>query len=88
MLVLSSLLRGYALSILWGWFVVPVFGLPRLSVLQAIGIAMVVGFLTHQTDEYKDNDKSTKERMIEAVILAILTPLFALFFGYIVHSFM
>jgi hypothetical protein len=48
LVVLSTLLRGYALSVLWGWFMVPTLGLPHLSVAQAIGIAIVVSFLTYQ----------------------------------------
>ena len=33
---------GFTLSVLWGWFVVPAFGLSALSVAQAYGIALVV----------------------------------------------
>jgi len=48
-MVVSCLLRGWVLSILWRWFMVPTLGLPALSVPQAIGIALVVGMLTHQS---------------------------------------
>jgi len=45
-----------ALSVLWGWFLVPVFNLPPPSVAQAIGIALVVTCRTnHQKlDLYLD----------------------------------
>ena len=45
-----------ALSVLWGWFLVPVFNLPPPSVAQAIGIALVVTYRTnHQKlDLYLD----------------------------------
>lgn len=40
--------QGWVLSILWGWFAVPIFHLPRISVSAAIGIALIFGVLTHQ----------------------------------------
>lgn len=42
LLILSSVLNGWVLSILWGWFLVPTLKLPPLTVVQAIGIAMVI----------------------------------------------
>lgn len=35
---------GYVLSVMWGWFVAPL-GVPSLSVAQAVGIMLLVGFL-------------------------------------------
>jgi hypothetical protein len=76
---------GYVLSVLWRWFVVPWFGLAPLSVVQAIGLALVIGFLTHQhiKNDYED---STTE-LIYQIAMAIFRPAFALFFGWIVKSF-
>lgn len=33
---------GLTLSVLWGWFVVPLFALPTLTIAQAYGIALVL----------------------------------------------
>lgn len=33
---------GLTLSVLWGWFVVPLFALPALSIAHAYGIALVL----------------------------------------------
>lgn len=46
--VICAMLEGWALSVLWGWFVVPVFGLPHLRIPVAIGIALLVGMVTHR----------------------------------------
>lgn len=43
--IASMLLNGYAFSVLWGWFIVPVFGVPALSVMQAVGIATLISML-------------------------------------------
>jgi hypothetical protein len=44
-----SLYRGFVLSKLWLWFVVPVFGSRAISVAQGAGLCMVVVFLTWAT---------------------------------------
>ncbi len=36
----AALWNGLALSILWGWFIVPVFSLPALSVASAAGVSL------------------------------------------------
>ncbi len=47
---LSSLVHGWALAKLWGWFVVKTFPtLPVLTVLQAIGISLVVSVFFSST---------------------------------------
>lgn len=40
--------NGLAVLVLWAWFVVPVFGLPALSIAQAYGLALLVGLRTHR----------------------------------------
>ncbi|OGL32324.1 hypothetical protein A3F64_03165 [Candidatus Saccharibacteria bacterium RIFCSPHIGHO2_12_FULL_42_8] len=86
---ISSILNGWVLSILWGWFVVPTFDAPDISVVQAIGLALVVRFLTHSRSiEESDDSMSKEEKLQKAAIVAIASPLFALFFGWIVHFFM
>lgn len=44
-LVALSVGYGWALSVLWGWFVVPTFNLPQLSVPVAIGLTMTARLL-------------------------------------------
>jgi hypothetical protein len=50
--------RGYVFSLLWAWFAVPIFGFAPLSIAQAIGVMVVVSFMTyHRTwNEAKDKD--------------------------------
>lgn len=91
LMVISSIFNGYALSVLWGWFVVPVFHLPELSIVPAIGIAMVVSYLTYQEnncEKEKEERGSFGEVIMLGTMAAIIKPLFALFFGWIVHLFM
>jgi len=41
-LVWGAFWAGLAASVLWGWFVVPIFGLPAIGVAQAYGLALVL----------------------------------------------
>ena len=79
----AAILRGYVLSVLWSWFVIPTFSLPPLSIPVAIGIGLILAFTTHQTS-IKKEDKSAGERFADAII----NPLMLLLIGWIVTLFM
>jgi hypothetical protein len=80
--VLSAMFSGYALSVLWAWFIMPQFGLSALSVSNAIGLSMTVRYLTHQ-------DSTTENRgYVEGFALAFMQPALVLFFGWIVTFFL
>ncbi|TAL42349.1 MAG: hypothetical protein EPN91_08195 [Salinibacterium sp.] len=55
--VVTALVRGWAVAKLWGWFVVPVFGLPLLSYAAAFGLALLTGLLTHQIQTAKEDER-------------------------------
>jgi len=81
MILVATLLRGWALSVLWGWFVVPIFGVPALGIAQAIAVAMVVSMLTHQYVPSKEKDTWGPWAQI------FLAPLFAVGIGWIVKQY-
>jgi Na+(H+)/acetate symporter ActP len=81
LMVASSIWSGYVLSILWGWFIVPTFGLPMLSIPVAIGLALIVSYLTKQMAE-------SRVAWGYTFSMALVVPLVALCMGYVVHSFM
>lgn len=60
---------GLTLSVLWGWFVVPVFGLPALGVAQAYGLALVV-----RAVRGGNLDKSPDDQFGVVMVKAIVTP--------------
>lgn len=88
LLALTSMWKGYVLTVLWGWFVVPTFGLPVLSLVPAIGLAMVVSFLTHQSDASKEPDGDSSIRMAKALSHALVMPALVLGIGWVVRQFM
>lgn len=83
---IGSLVRGWILSILWGWFIVP-FGAPALGIAWAIGIAIVVNFLTYQLPN-SDDERETTDIIIGWVVHTVAAPFMVLFVAWIVHAFM
>ena len=79
---------AFVSTFLWLWFVVPVFGVAPLTLLQAYGLATLVTFWTHQhiTDKVKDERKTSE---IAAEIIGLFArPWVTLLIGYIVYRLM
>lgn len=87
LLVYSALLNGWALSKLWVWFIASTFGLPILTLPQAIGFAMVVSYLTFKHDS-KDAEKPYWKLMLEQFGYTTFKPLISLGIGAIVKLWM
>jgi hypothetical protein len=87
-LLFSFYFEGYVVMKLWDWFVIPTFGLPKLSIYTAIGIMLLMGLLTHQSDIKKMlEERTTKEKWL-AFALLFLRPAMFLFIGYVVKILM
>jgi hypothetical protein len=71
----AILVRGFVLSVLWGWFAVPL-GAPALGVVSALGLSVLLSYLLHHTT----GNKSLSDVFIEALA--------ALSVGYVFHLFM
>lgn len=84
-----TIYRGWVLSVLWGWFVGPLFGAPPLTIPFAIGLSLIVGFLTsHYRREPKVESNEWWEPMAEQTAWAALHPTIALGFGWVVAQFL
>ena len=46
-IVVSVVMHGWVISILWGWFVVPRFDVSDLTLIQALGLTLVVTSMTY-----------------------------------------
>jgi hypothetical protein len=84
--VLGALLNGWVLSILWGWFFVPL-GIQPIRVIHAIGIGTTVSLLTSSAPRGKD-EREAKEKMASSIAFLFVVPLVCIVIGWIVHSFM
>jgi hypothetical protein len=82
---LIAILQGWVFTVLWGWFVVPTFHAPELSIAVAIGLTIVVGMFRRVDIDMRE--KTSNEKLTEA-IATIVMPFVFLFLGWIVTLFM
>ncbi|NEQ45652.1 MAG: hypothetical protein F6K00_19745 [Leptolyngbya sp. SIOISBB] len=87
-LPLSAVLNGWALINLWGWFVTPLFSLPELTMGYAIGLGMVVSFLTYHYDTSSSNNSKESALAIAsgALVATVLRPTITVFVGWVVYQ--
>jgi hypothetical protein len=85
---IAYIVNGLVLSVLWGWFIVPLFNAPPLSITYAVGISLIAGMLTHQSQHKSDDKSSTGEALINAFSTSLITPLLILLVGWIVQMFL
>jgi hypothetical protein len=86
-IVYGQTLNGWTLSILWAWFIVPTFACVGLSIPAAIGISLVVSYLTTKIKRKKEQPPFG-EMLLEGIITSTIKPALALMFGYVVQCFM
>lgn len=77
----TSLWQGFVLKLLWGWFVSPIFGLPKLAFMSAAGLLLLTSFLTAH------HIPRTNEQTIEALNSHFSMPALVLCVGWIFHFF-
>jgi len=85
---LSAIFSGYVLSVLWGWFILPVFDAPTLTISSAIGLSIVVGFIARDYPEENNKGDSPSDILGKAILKAAIKPLMVLLVGWIVTLFM
>ena len=91
-MIVGIVLRGWVLSTLWAWFLVPL-GAVEIGIAAALGISIIIGMftthLTHDTVKVKLNDQRTLPDLYATIVSkSIGGPLISLMFGWIISLFM
>lgn len=79
--ILGAITNGFALTVLWRWFVMPLFEVHALSIAHAIGLSLLVGMFG--SSDYKSQD-DTASAIFHIFWVVIGRPAFALAAGWIV----
>lgn len=82
--IIGWLYSGFVLSVLWGWFVVPVFHLPALTIPVAIGLGLIVGLLTQKIPTDEELKASS---IINVFLYPLINGTILLVAGYVAHMF-
>jgi uncharacterized membrane protein len=88
-IVFGALIQGYVLSKLLAWFIVPKFGLPALSILEAFALMLTAKLVTGKAFEVSKEVNKTKS-MSESgkdVLKFLVICGFMLLMGWILSSF-
>ena len=86
--VVVPMVSGLVLSVLWGWFVAPLFALPGLSVPAAIGLTLTLQVLIRSDyDETRYDNAELRELVGVIASKAFGAPIMMLAFGWLVKHF-
>ena len=95
LIVPAALWQAFVLVMLWGWFVQPTFGMPAPGYAAAIGLTLIVRYLTHQAPPLKeqvaaiDGDEEhevTWKMLYVAASNEFFVPFWALLAGWVVSA--
>jgi len=85
LVVINIVVNAWALTILWAWFVVPVFALPILTIGQAAGLACIISFIWGGNGRKSEYKTGSVEWWSELVSKAVFNPVLAVAVGFIIH---
>lgn len=78
--------RAYVMSVLWTWFVTPVFGVASPSIWILAGLAVFIAMFSNwNVKPFIDQEKSIGEKTAISVTMALAAPAFCLLAGWIFH---
>jgi hypothetical protein len=85
--VAVAVVRGWVLSILWGWFITGPFGIRPLSVVLAMGI-MLTAALVAESGISDETNRALEERPFAYLVERVVVSVIILGFGTIYHAVM
>lgn len=82
LVILNTIMTGWVLTKLWIWFVVSIFNVPPLTIIQAIGLSFTMSIFLNTASKLDE-----KKDITLTIIEGLLRPLFILLIAYLFHSF-
>ena len=86
-MIITALIGGFVFQTLWGWFIVPTFAMPQLTLIQAIGTSFFISYLKMNLGK-KNDDEFSIEFVFKALVMSIVMALFVLGLGWVITLFM
>lgn len=86
LMVVLPIINGYVLTVVWTWFICPLFDVPLLTVPYAIGICLTVRFITNDEDVAPSNSEGGIEELKTNVLKSCAKPIVVLTFGWVVKQ--
>lgn len=86
--ILSAILDGWVLKTLWNWFMVTTFGLVELRIASALGIALVIRYLTGAYGNQNIEGDNALGMWLSGVFKQLIIVALVLVVGFIVKSYL
>lgn len=80
-------LNGYVISIIWGWFIVPIFGLPPLAIAEAVAVVLVARVIANPVSKSSGKTPDWEEWLSDFIAYSVLGPFMILGLAWIVRLF-
>lgn len=87
LVIVGLFINGWAISTMWGWFVVPIFALPSLTIAQAVGVSCLLSLLKPSSSDRRES-RDTIEIIGNMISEALFVPVIAVGFAWIVTLFL
>jgi hypothetical protein len=82
-IIVGTIINGWAISVLWGWFIVPVFSVPSLTVPYAAGLSLVASMLSSSSTINSSETKGWTEVISSLVGRIIIAPILTVLVGWV-----
>jgi len=82
-MIVTPLINGFVVMKLWNWFIIPIFSLQPLKLIEAIGFTIILAFITAKPSK-NNKEEDFWDKLFESVLYTILLGLFTLILGYVV----
>lgn len=86
----SSIFHGFVFSKIWQWFIVSTFGVSPVSVVQSMGIALLVALVTTRiTNPSKETKKEdSTDEWVKSISISLSFSALVLLSGWITQMFL
>ena len=84
-LILLPLLNGFIVSKLYLWFIVPTFNMEPLRIVEAIGLSLIVKYMTTITK--RSDSETTFKDLVQDNLFQVIMALLILTIAWIVNLF-
>lgn len=84
MLIITTILSGFLLVKLWDWFLLPVFEIKQITLIQAIGLTFFISCFI-KTIDYTKSQELTWSKFVEKFFTSIILYGILFLLGYIIH---
>ena len=89
LVLFGIIIDGVTFQILWGWFIVGTFDAPPLTLSQALGVSLIIGYARYGLSTKKEEEeKGVVHGFVKSFITTCVVAGSFLFYGWIITLFM